>query len=320
VAGNGPLVSIRDVERAAQRIGGWTRRTPILTSRHLDEILQLRIFLKAENLQRTGSFKFRGAVNWMLQMDERSRRTGVIAGSSGNHGAAVAEVASVLGIQVEVVIARDAPAQKRANIQERGASITVFDRFLTSRDALVMQIAAHTGRAIAHSSDDTEVIAGNGTVAEEILDQVPRLDALVVPVGGGGLAAGCGVVVVARNAKVRLYGVEPTGADDTLKSIKAGKRCAIASPTTIADGLRHCTPGEITYPILRRVLDDILLVEDAEILRSMRVAWKYYGVRLEPSGAAALAAVLSNRELFHRQRVAVVASGGNCDLEPDRPP
>lgn len=309
------MIRVNDIENAAERISGWVSRTPIRNSPELDSLLEMNLLVKAENMQRTGSFKFRGAVNWMLQIGGDAQRSGVVAGSSGNHGFALAEIAAALSMPAEVVISHDAPTEKISNIQQRGARVTLFDRFQVNRDSLVREIAEETRREVAHSSDDVKVICGNGTVALEILDEVDALDALVVPVGGGGLASGCGTVVAARNANVRVYGVEPAGADDTLQSIQAGRRCSIVPPTTIADGLRHCTPGEITYPIMQRVLADILLVEDPGILRSMWIAWRYLNIRLEPSGAVALAAIIANKTLFHGKRVVVVGSGGNCDAD-----
>jgi threo-3-hydroxy-L-aspartate ammonia-lyase len=307
------VIDLADIKFAAERISGHVVRTPVIVNPAFGELLDIELAIKAEHLQRTGSFKVRGVANKLLQLSEKSLRSGVIAGSSGNHGTALAEVASNLGTTAVVIVPADAPQTKQLAIQRRGAKTITFDRFRVERDAFVQEIAAKSNRVIVPSSEDPHIIAGGGTVALELLDQLHSFDALVVPVGGGGLAAGCGTVMAQQNTGIRVYGVEPAGADDTIQSIRAGKRLTIDPPTTLADGLRHRSPGSLTFPIIQDVLHDILVVQDSQIIAAMHLIWTYLGQRAEPSGAAALAGVIAHNRLFRGQRVAVVCTGGNID-------
>jgi threonine dehydratase len=309
------VINSEDIKLAAERIAGYVVRTPVIVDPRFGKLLDVELAIKAEHLQRTGSFKVRGVANKMLQLSDNSLRDGVIAGSSGNHGAALAEVASKLGTTAVIVVPADTPQTKQFAIQRRGAKTITFDRFHVERETFVREIAAKSNRVIVPSSEDAHIIAGGGTVALELLDQLHSFDALVVPVGGGGLAAGCGTVMAQQKTGIRVYGVEPIGADDTIKSIRAGKRLTIDPPTTLADGLRHRSPGPLTFPIIQDVLHDILIVEDSQIIAAMHLLWNCLGQRAEPSGATALAGVIAHSQLFRGQRVAVVCTGGNIDPE-----
>ena len=307
------MIELAEVDEAAARIRPWTIRTPVLSSSQLDNLLGLRLMVKAEHRQRTGSFKLRGALNHLLALDGTGRRAGVVAASSGNHGIAVAEAALVTEMTAVLVVPADVPPVKADAIRQRGARLVTFDRFTTDRDVVTAALALREGRSTVPSSDDCAVMIGCGTVALELLEQAGELDALVVPVGGGGLAAGCASVAAGLRPTLPVYGVEPAGADDTALSIRQGTRCTIAAPTTIADGLRHRCPGELTFPINQRLLHDVLLVSDETIVEAMRLLWDHFGDRVEPSGACALAGVIAHADRFRGGRVAVIASGGNVD-------
>ncbi|HEY0638124.1 MAG TPA: threonine/serine dehydratase [Pseudonocardiaceae bacterium] len=307
------LIGLPDVLGAAARIRPWAVHTSLLRSPELDALLGLTLVIKAEHHQRTGSFKLRGALNRMLRLDTRERAAGVIAGSSGNHGRALAAAASLVGTTATVVMPADAPAGKLDAIRTHGAHVVTVDRLRTDRDTLTTRLAIEQGRLVVPSSDDPDVIAGAGTVALELLAEAGRLDALIVPVGGGGLAAGCAVAAAALRPGLRVYGVEPAGADDTRRSVLHGQVCTIAPPATIADGLRHRRPGRLTFPITSRLLHDILVVSDRSIADAMRLCEEHLHERIEPSAACSLAAVLSRPALFRDRHVAVVATGGNIE-------
>ena len=305
-------MDLTDVILAAHRLGDSIIRTPSFVSFAICELTGLHVVLKAENEQRSGSFKFRGALNAMFSLTERQRHAGVIAGSSGNHGRAVALAAQLLGTTAVVVLPKDAPAVKRTAVRGLGAEVVAYDRFLEERDTVVATIAATQGRNVISSYDEKAVIAGAGTVALELLQDAGPLDVLFVPVGGGGLAAGCALANQAGGGRTRVVGVEPTSADDTMQSLRAGCRVRIPPPSTIADGLRHQTPGRLTFRLNRRLLAGIVSVRDVEIAGAMRLLRDAEGLVVEPSGACALAAVLAGRPSLARgTRVGVVISGGN---------
>jgi threonine dehydratase len=306
------MLTSGDFADAAAKLDSVIVRTPVRTSPLLDDNTGCRVFLKTENEQRCGSFKARGAFNAMLSLDAAGLRAGVVAASSGNHGLAVATAASALGSTAVVVIPRDCPDVKRSAISLAGARILDYEPATGDRDRVVGRVARQEKRSILPSADDPRVLAGAGTVALELVEQVGPVDVLVVPVGGGGLAAGCAAALSRLDRTCRLVGVEPHTGNDTWRSLARGSRVRIPPPATIADGLRHRTPGAVTFPILRRLLDRVVLVDDAEIVSAMRFLGDHLGLRAEPSGACALAAVLSGGlGEPPGTRVGVVISGGN---------
>ena len=308
-------VTLEDVRRAAARLHGVTHRTPVLTSRTLDELLGARVFLKAEALQRTGSFKFRGAYNAIAALPAHERSRGVVAFSSGNHAQAVALAASLHEITAVIVMPDDAPASKLAATRGYGAEVVTYDRVREDREALGRQLAAERGLSLVPPFDHPDVIAGQGTAALELLEAVPELDVLATPVGGGGLLSGCATATKALRPSSRVFGVEPEAGDDVRRSIAAGERVTIPVPQTIADALQTTAPGVLTLELLRRLVDGVVTVSDAELVAAMRFAFERLKLVVEPGGAAGLAALLAGRIVLHGARVGVVLSGGNVGAQ-----
>jgi threo-3-hydroxy-L-aspartate ammonia-lyase len=308
------MICLDDIHRAAARIEGVAHRTPTLTSRSLDQAVGARVYLKAEPLQRTGSFKFRGAFNKIAALPAEERRSGVVAFSSGNHAQAVALSAQLLETSATIVMPADAPALKLAATRHYGAEIITYDRYREDREEIGGRIARERGLTLVRPFDDLDVIAGQGTAALELLSDAPGLDLLLAPVSGGGLIAGCGTVLKALRPDARVIGVEPQAGDDYARSLAAGRPVAISLPDTIADSLRLTAPGELTFAINRPLLDSMLTVSDAELVAAMRFAFERLKLVLEPGGAAGLAALLAHRlELSRNSRVGVILSGGNVD-------
>jgi threonine dehydratase len=290
-------------------------RTPAVTSRTLDERTGARVWLKAENLQRVGAFKFRGAYNAIASLPEDVRARGVATVSSGNHAQAVALAARLLGTRATILMPEDAPAGKRAATEGYGAEVLPFDRYGADREALLAALVAKRGLAPIHPYDDEAVMAGQGTVALELLAQSGGLDVLLAPIGGGGLIAGCSTVAAATGA-IRVVGVEPSAGDDFRRSLAAGERVRIPVPRTIADGQQLDIPGERTFPVVRERVDEVVTVTDDEIVAAMRWAFERPKLVLEPSGASALAALLHGHAGdVAGARVGVVLSGGNVDAQ-----
>ncbi|MFK4547033.1 threonine dehydratase [Streptomyces tendae] len=306
---------ISDVERAAGRIAGKIIRTPVLRLPAFDAAVGADVVLKAEMYQHSNAFKFRGALNKMLTLDPAVLRRGVVAGSSGNHGRAVAQLAERFGVPAVLVLPQDAPTAKLDAVREHGADIVTYDPGSDDRDAITALLAAERGLSVLPSSDDPDVAAGHGTVALELFTEVGHLDLLMVPVGGGGLAAGCATVAKALYPGTKVIGVEPEHGDDTARSLRAGRRVSVPSPGTLADGLRHRTPGRFTFEVNRRLLDGIETVSDEQIATAMTFLWDHGGVMAEPSGACAAAALLAGRPGAPGRRVGVVLSGGNIASE-----
>jgi threo-3-hydroxy-L-aspartate ammonia-lyase len=304
-----------DVRAAAGRLAGVAHRTPVVTSRTLDERTGARLFLKAENLQRAGAFKFRGAYNRVATLTAAERRAGVTAGSSGNHAHALALAARLCGTRATILMPADAPASKRAATEGYGAEVVTYDRYAQDRDALARALADERGMVLVPPYDDPWVIAGQGTAALELCEDVEDLDVLVVCTGGGGLTAGCAVAARSLRPSIRVVGVEPEVADDTRRSLAAGRRVRIEVGRTIADGQQVPTPGELTFPILQALVEEVVTVTDAEIAAAMRVLFERCKLVVEPSGASALAAVLAGRLDVAGRRVGVTLSGGNVDPE-----
>lgn len=306
-------VSADDVRDAATRLAGIAHRTPVATSAGLDERAGAQVFCKCENLQRAGAFKFRGAFHALSRLDPGTRARGVATYSSGNHGQAVALAARLFGAPATIAMPSDAPRSKADAVRGYGAEIVTYDRYVEDRVALGARLAGARGLTLVPPYDDPNVIAGQGTAALELLDEVGQLDVLLVPVGGGGLIAGCATIATALLPRIRVVGVEPVSGDDTKRSIERGQRVRIAVPHTIADGQAAETPGELTFAINKRLVDSVVLVSDDEIRDAMRFAFDRMKLVVEPSGASALAAVLSRRVPGADGRVGVVVSGGNVD-------
>lgn len=301
------------VIRAKSRLGGVAVRTPLLSSRQLDDLLGVRAFYKAELLQRTNSFKFRGAYSHVAALSGPELERGVVAASSGNHAQALALAARLLNTKATVVIPDDCPNTKVSAILAEGADIVRYNRKADDRDQIVSEIASLSGSEIVPSSNAYSVMAGNGTVALEMLEDNPGLDTLFVPLGGGGLAAGCAAISKAINPHIRVIGVEPEGANDTYLSLKEGIQISVPQINTIADGLRHHSPSALPLEVNRKLLDDVILVSDDEIAEAMRLAFRFLKVAPEPSGACAMAALMrmSPSRSFHQ--FGVVLTGGNVD-------
>jgi threonine dehydratase len=309
------VIVLEDVQAAARRLAGVAHRTPVLTSRTLNERAGATVLLKAENLQRAGAFKFRGAYNRISTLSHDELARGVCAWSSGNHAQAVALSAALVGTSATILMPEDAPATKRAATEGYGATVVSYDRYGEDRDALAQALTRERGLVPVPPFDDPMVMAGQGTVALELIEDAGPLDALVVPVSGGGLIAGCGTVAKALVPNIELIGVEPAAGDDTKRSLTAGRRIRIPVPHTIADGLQVETPGALTFEVNRHQIDDILLVDDQALINTMGLLFERLKIVVEPSGASALAAVLATPERFTDRRVAVILSGGNVGLD-----
>ncbi|MGO9159232.1 MAG: threonine/serine dehydratase [Streptosporangiaceae bacterium] len=298
---------------AAGRLGGVAHRTPLLTSATLDRRCGSSILLKAEPFQRTGSFKFRGAYNRLSQLTPDERGRGVVAYSSGNHGAAVALAASLLGISADIVVPASAPATKLAAIDGYGAQVHRYDPATQQREEIAAELAAHRALTIIRPFDDYEIMAGQGTIGLELAEQAGELDLVLVPIGGGGLAAGVSTAVAALLPGAAVIGVEPAGADATRRSLRAGRRVRLDQVQTSADGLRASQPGELTFGINSRLLADVVTVTEVQIAAAMEFCFTRLKLVVEPSGAVPLAALLSGAVQPAGRRTAVVLSGGNTD-------
>ncbi|MCZ9348355.1 threo-3-hydroxy-L-aspartate ammonia-lyase [Streptomyces mutabilis] len=306
-------VAFADVQDAAARLAGIAHRTPVVTSRTLDALVGAEVFVKCENFQRVGAFKIRGAYNAASRLPAGQLARGIAAYSSGNHAQAVALAARELGTTAVVLMPEDAPRAKREATAGYGAEIVTYDRYTQDRTALGEALADERGLALIPPYDHPHVIAGQGTAALELLEETGALDALVVPVGGGGLVAGSATAAKALHPGIRVVGVEPEAGDDTKRSLDRGERVTIPVPRTIADGQALPTPGEITFTVNRHLVDAIALVGDDEIVAAMRFAFERLKIVLEPSGATALAALMAGRLEHRPRRVGVIASGGNVD-------
>lgn len=308
-------ITIADIRQASERLGPWAHRTPVLGSRSLDERCGGSIVLKCENFQRVGAFKFRGAMNAVLQLGDAERLAGVITHSSGNHAQALALAGQLAGVPVCVVMPRTAPAVKRAATEGYGACVVPCEPTLTDRAATVARLMADRGYALVHPYDDWRVIAGQGTAALELLEQAGPLDAVVVPCGGGGLLSGTAVVVKALSPATRVVGAEPSAADDARRSLEGGRIVPSEDPRTVADGLRTSL-GERGFSVIRPLVDAIATATEAEILDAMRFVFERFKIVIEPSAAVPVAAILNGQIDATGKRVGVVISGGNVDLDP----
>ncbi len=311
----GYAIAVDDIHRAAERLAGVAIRTPVVRHAALDARAGAEVFLKAENLQLTGAFKFRGGYNAIRSLDADGLAAGVVAFSSGNHAQAVACAATMCGTTSIIVMPDDAPPEKVAGTENHGATVVKYDRYNESREEIARAIAERDGRVLIPPYDHPQVIAGQGTVGLELVEQVPDIDAIVVCLGGGGLLAGCTTAAKAHDNGIAMYGVEPEGGDDHAQSVAAGARVTIPVPRTIADGQQVTSPGELTWPINSAFVEGFPVVSDEEIVATMKLLFSATKLVVEPSGASALAAVLFRDLGLAGKRVAVTLSGGNVSLE-----
>lgn len=315
VARSEPAISPDDVYAAAQRVRSVVHRTPVLESSQLNERAGGRVLLKCENLQRTGSFKFRGASNAVASLTDTERAAGIIAYSSGNHAQAVALAARLHGVDATIVMPLDAPANKLAATRGYGATVITYDRYTESREEIGASIAEREGRSLIKPYDHPPVMAGQGTTALELLEDHDDVDQLVVCLGGGGLLSGCATIAKHLVPGIEVFGVEPEAGDDHRRSRAAGERVTIDVPQTIADGQQTTAPGELTWPITDRLVTDFLAVTDDEIVETMRFLFETVKLVAEPSGATALAAVLHGHVDAGDRVTGVTISGGNVDVD-----
>jgi len=311
----GSEITFDDIRQAAARIKSIAKRTPVMHSRGFDAEANIAAFFKCENFQTGGAFKIRGASNFVFSIPKADLPRGVVAFSSGNHAQAVAIAARSVGIPATLVMPADAPRSKLEATRAQGAKIVEYDRFRDDRAAIGARIAAETGATLVPPFDHPWIIAGQGTTALELLEEVPDLDALVAPIGGGGLMAGCSIAAKYLRPGIRVIGVEPEKGNDAFLSLQAGKRIEIAPPDTIADGLRTPVPGTLTFPILQRNVEQVILVSDDEIRAAVKFLLTRLKILVEPSGAVGAAAALFGKLPSGLGRVGIVLSGGNVDFE-----
>ncbi len=307
------MIPFSEIEAARRRLAGIAHRTPVLSSRQFDESCGASVFFKAENFQRAGAFKFRGAYNKVRAELERRSFQEVVAYSSGNHAQAVALVAKLLGLRATLVMPKDAPASKLAATRGYGAEVILYDRYTEKRDEIGERLVAERGAVLVPPFDDPLIMAGQGTAAAELLEMVSDLDVLLVPVSGGGLIAGCASAAKRLRPAIEVYGVEPVTADDTAQSLRKGERVEIPVPRTIADGLQVPCPGALTFPVIQETVRDILLVSDEEMIETLCWMLERMKVLIEPSGVVGAAAVRHRKADFSGKRVGIILSGGNVD-------
>ncbi len=309
-----PPVSFDDVARAQERIAPYALRTPVLTSSSVDRLSGAHVFFKCENLQRGGAFKFRGACNALAGLPAAQRARGVIAYSSGNHAQAVAIAGRALGAPVTVVMPADAPRVKLDAARGYGAEVITYDRYSESREMIAERLASERGLTLIPPFDDPQVVAGQGTAAMELFDEVGALDVLLAPCGGGGLLSGSALAAHALAPDCRAIGVEPAAGDDATRSFRTRSLQSVRNPDTIADGARTASLGRITFPLVLRYAADMLTVSDDELLRSMFFVWERMKLVVEPTGALGAAAVIESKLDLRGLKVGVILSGGNVDL------
>ena len=303
------------VREAASRIIPLAKRTPVLTSPDLDSLSGLNVYVKCENLQRGGAFKIRGASNLILSLSPEQLRNGVVAFSSGNHAQATAIAAKFVGAPATIVMPEDAPRSKMEPTRAQGARIVTYNRFTDDREAIAAAIMKETDGLLVPPFDHPMIMAGQGTAALELMEDSPAFDALVVCIGGGGLFSGCSTIAKDINPAIRVFGVEPELANDTWLSLQKGERVTIAPPDTIADGLRSPSPGKLTFPVVQKNVERILLVTEEEIRSTMRFLMEKLHIVVEPSGAVALAAVMHGKLPAGIRTAGVILSGGNVDFD-----
>ncbi|WP_137925410.1 threo-3-hydroxy-L-aspartate ammonia-lyase [Cupriavidus sp. 2SB] len=308
------LPTYADVEAAAGRIAGYANRTPVNTSRTLNDLLGAEVFFKCENFQRMGAFKFRGAFNALSRFSLEQRKGGVVAFSSGNHAQGIALSARLLGMPATIVMPHDAPAAKVAATKGYGATVVSYDRYTEDREAIGRKLAEEHGMTLIPPFDHPDVLTGQGTAAKELFEEVGKLDALFVPLGGGGLLSGTALSTRALAPDCKLYGVEPEAGNDGQQSFRSGSIVHIDTPKTIADGAQTGALGNYTFGIIKRDVTDVLTASDAELVEAMRFFAERMKMIVEPTGCLGLAAVLQQKEALRGKRVGVIISGGNVDI------
>jgi threonine dehydratase len=309
-----PDITFANIAAAAQRLTGVALRTPVLTSRQVDEPLGARVYFKCENFQRAGAFKFRGAYNTLSRFTAAQKSGGAVAFSSGNHAQAVALAAQLLGMRAAIVMPRDAPPVKRAATEGYGAEVIAYEREREDREAIARRIVTERGATLVVPFDNADVIAGQGTVAKELLEETGPLDYLVVSVGGGGLLAGCAIAAKELSPDCQIYGVEPEAGNDAQQSLRSGRIVRIPVPRTIADGAQTPCVGNLTFPIMQRLVTGIVTVSDDQLRAQMRFFAERMKIVVEPTGCLAAAAVMNQLVPVRGGRVGVIISGGNVDL------
>jgi threonine dehydratase len=309
------MLNLELIKEAHDRIRDHIHRTPVITSHTFNEVAGKQVFFKCENLQRAGAFKIRGATNKILSLTPAEKARGVVAFSSGNHAQAVALAAREAGARAVIAMPSDAPKSKVAGTRGYGAEIVFYDRLNDDREATAREISARDGLVLVPPYDDYLVMAGQGTCALELLDEVPDLDCVLAPCSGGGLFAGVSVAAQGINPRIRCFAVEPDSGDDTRQSFLKGERVSIPSPPTIADGLRVQSPGAMTFPIVQQTAEDVLTVSEQEIIEALCLILFRMKLVVEPSGVVAAAAVLAGKLPADVSRVGVIFSGGNIDAE-----
>ena len=309
-----PQISYANVAAAAETIRGVAAHTPVLSSRHVDETVGARVFFKCENFQRVGAFKFRGAYNALSRLSASQRQSGVVAFSSGNHAQAVALAARLLDMPASIVMPTDAPPAKLAATRGYGAEVILYDRVTEDREALARKLVTERGGTLIAPFDNADVIAGQGTVAKELIEEVGTLDYLFVCVGGGGLISGCALAAAQLSPGCLVIGVEPAAGNDAQQSLRQGRIVRIAVPQTIADGAQTPALGELTFPIMQRLVTEIVTVSDDQLRAQMRLFATRMKIIVEPTGCLAAAALMNHLVPVRGKRVGVVVSGGNVDL------
>lgn len=299
---------------AAARLNGVAHKTPVMTSRLLNEKIGASAFLKCENFQRMGAFKFRGAYNAISALPENARQKGVVTFSSGNHGMAVALTSQIMGIPAVVIVPQDAPAVKIAAIRGYGATIVTYDRFKEDREIIAREYMQDKGLTLIPPFDHEDVLAGQGTLAKELFEEIGELDYLFVQVGGGGLISGCAIAAYQLSPHCKVIAVEPEVSNDTYQSFQSGVRTKHPAPNSVADGLNTPIPGMITFPLIQKYVHDVVTVSEREILETMYYLWTRTKIMAEPSGAVAIAAAFHNKIPVQGKRIGAVISGGNVDV------
>ena len=309
-----PVESSIDIEHAARVLDGHSRLTPVHTSSYLNHVCDADVFLKCENFQRTGSFKFRGAFHALSRLPSNTCKNGVLTYSSGNHAQALSHAGAILGIPIIVVMPVDAPVIKKQATEEYGAEIIFYDKSETTREILAAEISTKRGLPVIPPYNHVDVIAGQGTVCKEFHTQIEELDYLLAPCGGGGLLSGCAIATKHVNPDCRVIGVEPAAADDATRSFHTGTIQTVHNPDTVADGARTPYLGHITFPIIRQYVDEMVTVSEESIISAMALVWERLKLVIEPTGALALAALIEKKVAASGARVGVVVSGGNVDI------
>lgn len=307
------LPSLKNIEKARTNISGFIHRTPVLTSKQINEITGAELFIKCENFQKVGAFKFRGATNAILNLPNELKNKGVATHSSGNHAQALALAAKMNGVKATIVMPSNSPEVKKKAVEGYGAEVVLCEPNLKARESTLAEVIAENGATEIHPYKNFDVISGQGTAALELLEDADDLDIIMTPVGGGGLTGGCSTAVKAIDSNIKFIAVEPEGADDAYRSFKSQQWVPSEDPDTICDGLLTST-GEINFEIIKNNVDDILTVSDSAVLKAMRLYFERMKIVTEPSGAVTLAAVLEYPGLFAGKRTGIVISGGNIDI------